>query len=187
MIAETRAVPKEQSGLISGWTQAQLRPDVMFNRLAGFKKNSTWSDMARMLNNGQLHMTRLEMEFSQLFDELISDTKRLKRLSSTQEKDLVDLGLTDDEGNTVKITRGMMLSLYMHLLNEDNIRHVLGGGLTVPGMKDYYKGDVKKAFGNGQRSVRARNVNYQQYVQGLKSMIESEMDDYEMEWINKAQ
>lgn len=187
MIAETRAVPKEQSGLFSGWVQAPLRPDVMFNRLAGFKKNSTWSDMARMLNNGQLHMTRLEMEFSQLFDELISDTKRLKRLSSTQEKDLVDLGLTDDEGNTVKITRGMMLSLYMHLLNEDNIRHVLGGGLTVPGMKDYYKGDVKKAFGNGQRSVRARNVDYQQYVQGLKSMIESEMDDYEMEWINKAQ
>lgn len=187
MIAETRAVKGNHSGLLSGYWQTQLRPDVMFNRLAGFKKNSTWSQMARMLNDGQLKMTLLEMQFSMIFDELVRDTKQLKTLSDTKEKNMVDLGLVDDDGNHVKITRGMMLSLYMHLLNEDNTRHVLGGGLTVPGMKSYYKGDLAKAYGKDQLSVRAGDVDFTQYVEGMKSRIEEEMTEYEAQWIMQAQ
>lgn len=184
MIAETKDVPKEHSGLLSGYIQTQLRADVMFNRLAGFKKNSTWSQMARMLNDGQLHMTQLQMEFSRIFADVLTDTKQLRTLSDT--KHLVDIGLVDDDGNKVPITRGMMLSLYMHLLNEDNMRHVERGGLTIPSMKEYYKGDLAKAFGSGQRSVRVGMIDFSQYAEGIKTVIEEQLTDYEIEWIEKA-
>ena len=184
MIAETKDVPKEHSGLLSGYIQTQLRADVMFNRLAGFKKNSTWSQMARMLNNGQLHMTQLQMEFSKIFADVLTDTKQLRTLSDT--KHLVDIGLVDDDGNKVPITRGMMLSLYMHLQNQDNVRHVTNGGLTVPGIREYYKGDVTKAFGEKQRSVRVGMIDFSQYAEGIKTVIEEQLTDYEKIWIGLA-
>ena len=88
-----------------------------------------------------------------MFDELISDTENLKKLSN----ELVDIGLSDDDGNNIKITRGMMLSVYMHLMNEDNVRHIMSGGITVPETKSYYKGDMKKAF--AANSVLARGIS----------------------------
>lgn len=183
-IAEIKAVPKEHVGLLSGYVQTMLSAERFFNRIAGFKKNSTSSQLFDMLNKGQLAQTQYEMEFTQIFADLIQD-KQLKSLYDT--KNLVDIGLVDEDGNKVPITRGMMLSLYMHLLNEDNTRHVMGGGLTVPNMKDYYKGDVKKAFGNGMKSVRVGALDYSQYAEGIKSVIERQLTEYEIKWIEAAQ
>ena len=183
-MAEIKAVPKEHVGILSGYVQAMLSAERFFNRIAGFKKNSTSSQLFDMLNKGQLAQTQYEMEFTQIFADLIQD-KQLKSLYDT--KNLVDIGLEDEDGNKVPITRGMMLSLYMHLLNEDNTRHVMGGGLTVPNMKDYYKGDVKKAFGSGMKSVRVGELDYSQYVEGIKSVIERQLTEYEIKWIEAAQ
>ena len=184
MIAETKAVPKSHSGLLSGYTQSMLSAERMFNRLAGFKKDSTWNAMYRMLNDGQLHMTQLQMEFSKIFGDLLTDAKQLRTLSDT--KHMVDIGLVDENGNKVLITRGMMLSLYMHLQNEDNTRHVMNGGLTVPNMKQYYKGDITKAFGEGMQSVRVGMLDYSQYPEGIKSVIEKQLTEYEIAWIDRA-
>ena len=153
MILETRAVKQAHNNLASKYVGVMLRPDVMFEQFGGYKKNSVWSQMAKMLNDGQLKTTRLTLEFSRMFDELISDTENLKRLSN----ELVDIGLSDDDGNSIKITRGMMLTVYMHLMNEDNIRHIMSGGMTVPEIKAYYKGDMKKAF--AANSVLARGIS----------------------------
>ena len=183
-IAEIRAVPKEHSGLVSGWIQTMLSPERFFDRIAGFKKNSTSLQLYDMLNDGQLRMTQLEMEFTQIFDALIKDSKQLKSLYDT--KHLVDIGLVDQEGNKVEITRGMMISLYMHLLNEDNTRHVMGGGLTVPNMTDYYKGDIKKAYGEGMQRVRVGALDYSKYREGLKTVIEEQLNEYEIAWIEAA-
>ena len=183
-IAEIKAVPKEHVGILSGYVQTMLSAERFFNRIAGFKKNSTSSQLFDMLNKGQLAQTQYEMEFTQIFADLIQD-KQLKSLYDT--KNLVDIGLVDEDGNKVPITRGMMLSLYMHLLNEDNTRHVMGGGLTVPNMKDYYKGDVEKAFGNGMKSVRVGALDYSQYAEGIKSVIERQLTEYEIKWIEAAQ
>lgn len=153
MILETRAVKHAHNNLASKYVGVMLRPDVMFEQFGGYKKNSVWSQMAKMLNDGQLKTTRLTLEFSRMFDELISDTENLKKLST----ELVDIGLSDDNGNSIEITRGMMLTVYMHLMNEDNIRHIMSGGMTVPEIKAYYKGDTKKAF--AANSVLARGIS----------------------------
>ena len=182
-IAEIRAVPKSHVGALSGYVQTMLSAERFFNRIAGFKKDSTSLKLFDMLNKGQLATTQYEMEFTQIFADLIQDDK-IKSLYDT--KKMVDIGLVDDDGNKVPITRGMMLSLYMHLQNEDNIRHVMGGGLTVPDMKDYYKGDVKKAFGEGMKSVRVGQLDYSRYAEGIKSVIEKQLTEYERGWIEAA-
>lgn len=182
-IAEIRAVPKERVGALSGYVQTMLSAERFFNRIAGFKKDSTSLKLFDMLNKGQLATTQYEMEFTQIFADLIQDDK-IKSLYDT--KNMVDIGLVDEDGNKVQITRGMMLSLYMHLQNEDNIRHVMGGGLTVPDMKDYYNGNVKKAFGKGMKSVRVGQLDYSRYAEGIKSVIEKQLTEYERGWIEAA-
>ena len=182
-IAEIRAVPKERVGALSGYVQTMLSAERFFNRIAGFKKDSTSLKLFDMLNKGQLATTQYEMEFTQIFADLIQDDK-IKSLYDT--KNMADIGLVDEDGNKVPITRGMMLSLYMHLQNEDNIRHVMGGGLTVPDMKDYYNGNVKKSFGKGMKSVRVGQLDYSRYAEGIKSVIEKQLTEYERGWIEAA-
>lgn len=153
MTRETRSVNKPKDSLISGWVNTQLSAQRMFRRLGNYTKNSAWEKVYRMLNDGQLKMTLIQMEGAQIFADLIGkeNEKAYRELNSYKDKDLVDVGLTDVDGNSIKISHGMMVSLYMHLLNEQNARHVARGGLTIPDLKGYYTGADDRGFGSGER------------------------------------
>ncbi len=229
LIQEIRDIPKSHDSLLDKYLTMMTSPESFFDTIAGFKKDSNSSKLYRMLNDGQLKTTRMEMEFYQLFDELLADRKSLKTLINT--KELVDIGLSDDEGNKIQITRGMMLSLYMHLTNQQNANHIQRGGLTVPDIASYYKGDMDKAFGTKQESARGislltSKLNHQlseledeleeakddpkktkdiqnkiddvktklenaksqgeQYISGLRGAIESQLTEYEKQWLSTA-
>lgn len=161
MTAETRDIPKAQKGwLRSHYLPAHLRADVMFNRLGGHKKNSVWSQIARMLNDGQLKQTMIKMQLSTPFASLVNDERALQDFTGTDkrgridQKKLVDIGLKDKDGNTIKVTHGIMVGIYMDLLNEQNRRHLIRGGKTIPNLNDYYSG--KGGFGTG--TVRAIGI-----------------------------
>lgn len=143
MISETRSAKEMKTWPQRFYSLAVTNPRVMFNVLGNYRKNSAWSQMYDMLNKGQLTQTQTLMEGGQIFRGLIDD-KRVESLHKHGQKDLVDIGLTDSSGNSVKVTRGMMLSIYMHLLNEQNAKHIMYGGLTVPRFNEYY-GNLFKA------------------------------------------
>ena len=82
-----------------------------------------------------------------------NNQKNLARLK----KEKVDIGLVDENGKPVEITKGMMLSVYKHLLNEENLRHAMYGGFTIPEFKDYYKGERSKSY--AQNKTRALGVS----------------------------
>lgn len=153
MTRETRSVNKPKDSLMSDWVNVQLSAARMFHRLGNYTKNSAWMKVYRMLNDGQLKMSLIEMEGAQIFAHLIGkeNEKAYRELNSYKEKDLVDVGLVDENGNSIKISRGMMVSLYMHLLNEQNASHVARGGLTIPELKGYYTGADDRGFGSGER------------------------------------
>lgn len=138
----------------SKYVTTQLSTERFFNMICGGAKNNAGLEIYRMLDDGQLKQIELETRFARMFEDLVND-KRAKELSRYGKEHLVDIGLVDEQGNKVKITRGMMLSLYMHLMNDDNIRHVMGGGLSVPFLKSYYTGKMDKAFGS--KLVRVRD------------------------------
>lgn len=138
---------------LAGLLNAQLSPDRFFERLAGFAKDSDWAKVGRMFSEGTEKSLGIQRDFYYLFRDL-TENKNFDSLTSFAKKNLVDIGLVDDSGNTVSITRGMMLSVYMHLLNEDNIRGVMYGGLSVPVFNTYYAGKVTAAYGKGKIKAR---------------------------------
>ncbi len=159
MTQETRDIPKAQKGWAKQhYIPAHLRPDVAFRRFAGFKKNSAWESMCRMLNDGQLKQTEITMKLSLPFAELVNDSKAMRDFSglnylgNVDQKKLIDIGLKDESGNAIPVTHGIAAGIYMDLLNEDNRRHFIRGGKTIPNLSDFYSG--KGGFGIGtQRAV----------------------------------
>lgn len=184
MTRETESARVMKNKLLRKWTLSMLRPQAAFERFGGYAKDNTWSRVFTLLNDGQLKQTRLTMEGQQIFAELLQDQKSLDKLISTKKGDLVDIGLKDRNGETVEITRGMMLSIYMHLQNEDNMRHFARGGVTVPDLKAYYGGKYKDAFGIGRHETAAVGENG---VKDVLAKINGYMDDYDRAWVKAAQ
>ncbi len=161
MTAETRGIPKAQQGwLREHFLPAHLRADVAFRRFAGHKKGSTWEKVARMLNDGQLKQTRVKMELSRPFEKIFSNQQALTDFTGVNwrgkidQSKLVDIGLKDADGNAILLTHDLMVSIYMDLLNEENRKHFIRTGKTVPNLQDYYDG--KGGWGAG--SVRSAGI-----------------------------
>lgn len=126
----------------------QLRPRTFFSYLSGGKgEGSAAVKLYNMLNDGQTQMLTIKRDAYLLFSDLINGKQNRENIDNMAE--MVDIGLKDRNGNKVEISRGMMITLYMHLQNEQNAAHFMMGGLTVPNMKAYYKGDYDGAFQSG--------------------------------------
>lgn len=126
----------------------QLRPRTFFSYLSGGKgEGSAAVKLYNMLNDGQTQMLTIKRDAYLLFSDLINGKQNRENIDNMAE--MVDIGLKDRNGKKVEISRGMMITLYMHLQNEQNAAHFMMGGLTVPNMKAYYKGDYDGAFRSG--------------------------------------
>lgn len=180
MTNETRSSPnKAGTGLFARWLNSQLSPERMFNRLGGNHKNSMWSKVYQMLNGGQLKSTQIFVEGSRIFDKLMGGRDYDAFVNP---KNAVDIGLKDENGNTVYLTHGMMVSLYMHLMNEDNTRHAILGGVEVPALKDYYNG--KKTRGT-ERAVRVGGLSLEavRQIDELREQLKNTEDPNEQRQI----
>lgn len=156
MTEETRQISKAQRGWVKGkYLPAHLRADVAFRRFAGFKKNSAWEAMCRVLNDGQLRQTELKMQLCIPFAELVQDEKGISdftgvnKFGKIDKSKLVDIGLKDENGDAILVTHDIMTGIYLDLLNEDNRRHFIRGGKTIPNLQEFYDG--KGGFGIGAR------------------------------------
>lgn len=131
----------------------QLTPDRFFKMLGGFKKDSVWERVYNSFKEGQKRYFAIQREFDEFFKEFTED-KAFRHLADFKEKHLVDVGLKDKNGKPVMLTRGMMLSLYMHLMC--NMETVIWSGLEIPALKTYYEyGITKDAYKNGTRVTRS--------------------------------
>lgn len=151
MYQETLEAPAPKRMGISNFINWQLTPDSFFDRMAGFKKDSQWSRIADMFADGTRKYYEIQRDAYRHFRKF-TESKEFGKLNSIREKDMVDIGLQDKDGKAIKITRGMMLSAYMHLSSEDNRRAFLFGGFSVPNMKAYYHGNVSGAYGHGSKN-----------------------------------
>ena len=211
---ELRAGKGASPLLLEKYHMAMLSAERAFHRFGGYQQGSTWDKVYRMLDDAQLKMLDLEMRATRIFDPVLkakADFEKAEALTSIKEKDLVDVGLKDADGNAVKITRGMMLALYMHLQNEENMRHLMYGGLTLPDYKRYYKGN-SEAWGRGTVEIPALGAKvsnldalldelgeqgvdekYAEYKAEIEEMfdsirqnIENELTDYDRKWIDAS-
>lgn len=175
---------KDQNGRFAGMRERILefynkyRANVYnaeryFNMLGGHRHGGAMEKLGQALSAGEAKQTAIREKGMQIFRDVLDgdqNQKLLKRFSGP-DAELVDVGLP------VKINRAQMVSLYMHLKNQQNINHVLKGGLVIPNMEEYAKGNMEKAF-RTNKTVRINDG--EGGAEYLISTIQKELDNGEM-------
>lgn len=153
LVRQSNEGKQRQSNFAKRIIWSQLNPYSVFHAMSNYEDGG-WMDMYKILNEGQLRKTRIQTDVVAAFKELM-DNQELDKLSDYK-NGLVDVGLVGKNNQPIKITRGMMLALYLHLQNEQNRKHVAEGGLTIPELEKYYKGNTE-AWGN--EKIRTLAIN----------------------------
>ena len=141
---------------LAKWMNWILAPERLFNRIGGYQKDNVMHALGKMISEAQIDELRYKQKASAIMDTVMKGKENQKAIKEYQKYDtkhLIDVGLKDADGNAVKIPKGMMIALYMHLTHEENTRHIQMGGLTIPDFKEYYKGNMSDAYGRGQEVV----------------------------------
>lgn len=153
--------------------------------LGGYAKDGQMEKLADMLNEGQHRQTQITVEGTHLFDEVTGEKhlKELKRFAGPG-AELVDIGLTDSRGKRVKLNHAQLCSLYMHLQNADSRYHLMEGGMVLPDMELYSKGDVERAYQQGQtvKLGMLTDPDGTPTADTILNKVESAMDQYDRSW-----
>lgn len=129
----------------------QLTPDRFFEAICGWKTDSVGKQIADSMTEAEKKELSIRREFGELFNDAVNGKGRESYDALGDTKHLVDIGLRDAKGQPMRMTRGMMLSLYMQLSCPANRQALIDSGFIVPDLKRYYKGDVESAYAHGQR------------------------------------
>lgn len=183
---------KEQSGRFAGARERILefynkyRSNVynaerFFNMLGGHRHGGAMEKLGKTLADGEAKQTAIRENGMQLFKDVLDgeeNQKLLKRFSGP-DAELVNVGLP------VKINRAQMVSLYMHLKNQQNIDHIVKGGVVIPNMTEYAKGNMEKAFRTNETFQVQQDKNGLEYlISAIQRELENgEMGDYSRRWI----
>ena len=157
----------------------------VFRMLGGYAKNSQMEKLGTMLNDGQREQTRIIVEGTKLFDNVTgkANLRQMEKFAGPG-AELVDIGLKDSKGRAAPLTHAQLCSLYMHLQNADSREHLLNGGLTIPDVEEYNRGDIEKAYQKGQTvkigmlTDSAGNPMADTVIQA----VEKAMTDYDRAW-----
>lgn len=173
-----------------------------FRKLSGYKDNSVLMSIYDELERGQQKELEIQRHVNDAFLGLLqSNRKEAMRLESYKPDDLVDIGLKDENGKPVMVTRAMRLSVIMHSYNKGNMNHVLNEGLTIPDIRLYEKGKIKEAW---EKAKTYRYVSYELMLDAINSKdserltaeqakyersvrkLESDLSDFEKEFLKIA-
>ena len=167
-----------------------LGGERVFRMLGGYAKNGQMEKLARMLNDGQRRQSEITIKGEKLFADVTGKT-HLKEMDAFAGPgaETVDIGLTDTKGNSVPLNHAMLCSLYMHLQNADSRQHLLNGGLTVPNMEQYAKGNIERAYQEGQTVHLGglQNADGTPMVDTVLQTVENALTDYDRAWIADMQ
>lgn len=159
MASEMRQVNHQMPGLRSmagRYWMWQKTPDVFFNYMCGYIKDNEGKVVQKAFQRGTEKMLGVQREFYQMFQEFTEGSKEtqkeLKKLMNDPKKNMVNWGLKDRGGNEVQTSRGMMMQAYMLLRQHDSFESLQFGGFSLPNTEEYYKGNVRGAYGNMDES-----------------------------------
>lgn len=140
--------------------------------IAGTTKNHLITLTEEMIDGGR-KAKKYESDNIHRFDKWLSDKQFMRDLYGKHAKSVYINGVNARTGEIerVEITPAMRISLYLHSLNDDNMRHIQGaynkasdsyngGGLLIPDMKEYRKGNMEKAYAADHRiKLTKANIN----------------------------
>lgn len=126
-----------------------LSPVRQVRRMTGYVDSDPLYRLVNGLADGQRAMLDYQRKAERPFERFAAD-KAFSGSFSGQKAERVQIsGLGRDGAKTVTITPAMRVSLYLHSLNDQNMRHINDGGITVPDEKLYRKGKLSEAYARG--------------------------------------
>ncbi len=125
-----------------------LSPVRQLRRYTGYAQGDPLVRAARSLADGQREMLDYQMRSERLFQRFTAD-KAFSAFSGKKAQGIQIAGMTERGVQTVTISPAMRASLYLHSLNDQNLRHIRDGGITVPNWKLYQRGDLAEAYSRG--------------------------------------
>lgn len=126
-----------------------LSPLRQVRRMTGYVKDSPLTKVTQELADGQRAMYAYQMKAEQQFSKYTNDKGFTKSFAGPKAKGIKIQGIGKDGPVTVTITPAMRASLYLHSLNDQNLKHIRDGGITVPDWKLYQKGQTAEAYARG--------------------------------------
>ena len=133
---------------LSKYLMVQARPDTFWQMICGYKKGNAGEKIQKMFVAGEERMLKLQQQMYYIQEPLFEKYKtEMNEMTGKPLAKMYDIGLRDMDGKTLKVTRGQMLSVYMHMNCADNMEALITGGLLVPDGKSYYKDG--SGFGRG--------------------------------------
>ena len=145
------------------FSDLQLTPMNVLERMAGWNKDSAWYKMAKQLEQGERKQRKFKTDSARMLAPFLEEHKEWVKKADGQGKDaiwyevevpeLLELGMGDKPifGNTVKVwmTPAQKVHMYLESQNYDNLRHMTGGR-TFADKELYSKGKRAEAFAQGK-------------------------------------
>lgn len=127
-----------------------LSPTRELHRITGYVDSDPLYVATLELADGQRKMFDYQRRANERFKQWLEDKKFTKTIAGKDAKEITITGIGKNGPTSVTITPAMRMSLYLHSLNDQNLRHIAGGGITVPDIKLYKKGDIVEAYNKGK-------------------------------------
>ena len=127
-----------------------LSPVRQVRRMTGYVDSDPLYVLTNELANGQRTMFDYQRRANELFKRYTEDKAFVGAIAGDKAKTIDITGIGHNGPTTVSITPAMRMSLYLHSLNDQNLKHIAGGGITVPDATLYKKGKIAEAYARGK-------------------------------------
>lgn len=168
-----------------------LSPVRAVRRMVGYADNDPLYRLTNALADGQRKMLDYQRRAGSLFTQWTENKKLTERIKGKNAEGIEIQGSEEGEPVTVTISPAMRMSLYLHSLNAQNMKHISGyttkadqktyretgelevsgnrgGGLTVPDWELYRKGKLAEAYNNG-RTIKLTPSEVKAAIAGMSA------------------
>lgn len=164
-----------------------LNAERFFGMLGGYLHDGAMETLARALSAGEARQIAIREEGARIFSDVLDGKENREKLRkfAGPNAELVEVGLSGG----VKVNRAQAVTIWMHLQNNQNAEHVLRGGVKIPNMQEYAKGDMKEAYRKStiEHFELDDDADLIMQKQAVQEQIEKVLTDYDWMWIRDLQ
>lgn len=135
--------------LSNKYINASINAKRFFRRLVNYKDDSVLTKLVDEINEGTHKQLTIKQEVNDIMKPVLEgkeNQKNVEWLTGQNMKDWIDTPWSDKNGNKIRVPASMRVSLAMHMMNGSNVRHIIHGGLTLPGAKSYHAGNISDSY-----------------------------------------
>lgn len=146
----------------------ELTPERFMHRITGYNEDDPLYLATKALSEGQRIMFDYQRRAQKMFQRFMDDRKFMNSVRGKKAEKIEVAGMKDGETVKATITPDMRMSLYLHSLNDQNLRHAATGGVTIPDAELLSKGKVAEAYARGV-TIKMTPSNIRRIADGMSA------------------